>query len=412
MTRTFDPNGFHARVGPIPFLVLATLSQTGMSFVQQGIVVMGVFFATLYHLTLAQMGLVTTALSLGVMTSMVIMGAVADRIGPRRLLFFGSMAMALCSLGLLAVSGFYAFLALLYGLGVVLAIAPASGTKAVFTAFQGRSRGTVMGIRQTGVPIGALLAASLLPRLAEGPGFHFVFWFFAVELLLVGWVFSGVMRSSPSPAEKRTPDRSSLKIIRHIWRPALVAVLLVSGQYLLLGFSLSDLRQVHHISLAWAGVLVAISQLGGGIGRILTGFVSDHLGGRRTPVIVWCGVVAALMSWVVALLPEHVPYIALAIVWFVFGMGAVGWNALTMTWAGESVPSQHSGLAMSSIGTAAFLGSAIFPPLFGALVDATHHFSYGWGLLGIVPAVAALLAWRFGKQGTSGYALSDRSASR
>lgn len=395
--RAFDPRDFRARVNPIAFLSIAVLSQTGMSFVQQGIVVMGVFFAALYALTLAQMGLVTTSLSLGVMTSMVVMGAVADRIGPRRLLFGASLGMALLSLGLLLVSGFYALLVLLYVLGVALAAVPASGTKAVFTAFQDRPRGMVMGIRQTGVPLGALLAASLLPRLAQSDGgLRPLFWLFAAELLVLGWVFAAVMPSAPGQRAPRQPF--DWGVIARVWRPGLVSSLMVSGQYLLLGFSLSDLERVHHIGLVLGGLVLASSQLGGGIGRVLTGIVSDRLGGRRPPVIVGCALTAAAMAWVVALLPTAVPVPILVVVWFVFGMGAVGWNALTIAWAGESVPPERSGFAMSGVGTSAFLGSAVFPPLFGAFVDATHHFSWGFGLLGVLLAGAGFLAWRFGQQ--------------
>ncbi len=396
--KPFDPNGFSARVGPVPFLAVATLSQTGMSFVQQGIVVMGVYFAALFRLTLAQMGLVTTALSLGVMASMVVMGAVADRVGPRRLLFAGSGAMAALSLAFLWISGFYALLLLLFALGVVLAVAPASGTKAVFAAFRGRPRGMIMGIRQTGVPLGALLAASLLPRLVGGPeGLRPVFWLFAGELLCLGWLFAGLMQGAPQPAVKATRNRLNVQVLGRIWRPALIAVVMVSGQYLLLGFSLSELHRVHHVALAAAGLVLAASQLGGGVGRILTGVISDRLGGRRTPVLMWCGLTAAVMSWVVALLPPHVALWLLAVIWFVFGLGAVGWNALAMTWAGESVTPDRSGFAMSSVGTAAFLGSAVFPPLFGALVDATHQFSLGWALLGGLLSLASFLSWRFGR---------------
>jgi MFS family permease len=401
MTSPFDPRGFRARVSPVPFLSIAVLSQTGMSFVQQGIVVMGVFFAALYGLTLAQMGLVTTFLSLGIMTSMVVMGAAADRFGPRRLLFAASAVMALFSLGLLLVSGFYALLILLYALGVVLAAVPATGTKAVFTAFQDRPRGMVMGIRQTGVPLGALLAASLLPRLAQsGSGLRPLFWLFAAELLVLGWLFAGVMPAGGRAARNR--ERFDWAVTARVWRPALVASLMVSGQYLLLGFSLSDLHRVHHIGLAAGGLILAASQLGGGIGRVLTGIVSDRLGGRRPPVIVGCALTAAAMAWVVAVLPGTVPVAVLVPVWFVFGMGAVGWNALTIAWAGESVPPERSGFAMSGVGTSAFLGSAVFPPLFGAFVDATHHFSWGFGLLGVVLAGAGFLTWRFGRQVPAG----------
>ena len=393
----FAPRGFHARVSPAPFLTLAALSQAGASFVQQGIVVMGVFFASHYRLTLAQMGLVTTALSLGITSSMVVMGAASDRMGPRRLLFYGAIGMSGLSLALLRQSRFGMLLLILFGLGVMLAIAAAAGTKAVFTAFRDRPRGTVMGIRQTGVPLGALLAASVLPRMASGShGLQPTFWLFAIEVLLLGWAFSGVMQSGIEEAAIKRP-RINLSVVSQIWRPALVSTLMVSGQYLLLGFSLTDLHQTHGISLVTGGLILALAQLGGGAGRILTGFVSDRLGGRRPPVIVGCAFIAALMALVVAAMPARVSIVWLALVWFFFGVGAVGWNALTITWAGESVPSQHSGFAMSAVGTCAFLGSAIFPPLFGALVDATHQFNLGWALLGIFLAAVGVMTWRFGR---------------
>ncbi len=401
--RLLDTESFPARVGPVAFLTIATVSQTGMSFVQQGIVVMGVFFAALYHLTLAQMGLVTTALSLGVMASMVVMGGMADRIGPRRLLFWGSMVMSALSLIFLVASGFYALLVLLFGLGAALAIVPASGTKAVFTAFRGCPRGTVMGIRQTGVPLGALLAASLLPRIAT-EGLRPLFLIFAAELLFLGWIFSAVMPTHRLNPPKKASPRLNRTIISRLWRPALVASLMVSGQYVLLGFSLTDLHRVHHLGLVAGGMVLAAAQLGGGVSRVMTGVVSDRLGGRRPPVIVGCAITAALMAAFVAMLPGAVSIWILIPLWFVFGMGAVGWNALTIAWAGESVPTHHSGLAMSGVGTAAFLGAAVFPPLFGALIDATHRFSVGWGALGLVLAFAGFLTWQFGKRSDASHA--------
>ncbi len=397
MLKLFAPRGFHARVGPAPFLTLATLSQAGASFVQQGIVVMGIFFASQYRLSLAEMGLVTTALSLGITSSMVVMGAVADRVGPRRLLFYGTIGMSLLSLALLRQSQFSALLLILFSLGVMLAAAPAAGTKAVFTAFRDGPRGMVMGIRQTGVPLGALLAASLLPRLAGGShGLRPTFWLFAVELLFLGWAFSGVMQSGAAASASHRPHLS-LSVVGRIWRPALVSSLLVSGQYLVLGFSLADLRQTHGIGLATGGLILAMAQLGGGVGRVLSGLVSDRLGGRRPPVIVGCAFIGATMALVVAIMPTRVSVVWLAMVWFFLGLGAVGWNALTITWAGESVPPQHSGFAMSAVGTSAFLGSAVFPPLFGALIDATHQFNLGWALLGIFLAAVGVMTWRFGR---------------
>lgn len=382
MQKLFARQDFPARVGPVSFLGLALLSQTGMSFVQQGLVVMGVFFLSAYHLSLTELGLITSALSLGVMASMAFVGITVDRVGPRLILFWGALGAAGLSSLLLAVQSYVMLLVVLFFVGVTLAVVPSAGTKAVFTAFVGRPRGLVMGIRQTGVPIGAALAAWLLPRLV--PTWHLdpIYLLFSVELLVTGWTFSLVMRSrgpkNPTSSERIRLTRSHW---RQLLRPMSIGFLMVSGQYILLTYSIADLSRVHHVSEALAGAVLALSQVGGGFGRIVLGQLSDRLGGRRPPALAVAGSLATLLAFVIGFLPSAAPVWLLFLVWTLFGFGAVGWNALALTWAGESVPASHSGFAMSLTGTVVFLGSSVFPPLFGFLVDHTHHFATGWWAL-------------------------------
>jgi len=393
--KTFAPNDFPARVGPVPFLSLAFLSQTGMSFVQQGLVVLGTFFALAYHLNLTQLGLVTTALSLGVMVSMVFVGMAVDRLGPRVVLFWGAILMTAFCLAVLWVRTFALLLIALFFIGVAVAIVPSTGTKAVFTAFAGRPRGLVMGIRQTGVPIGAAIAASILPQVVPQFGLHGIYIAFAIELLVTSWAFSMVMHpwipvSHATTTAVRLEKRHWIRLIR----PTSVSFLMVSGQYILLTYSISDLHQEHHLSLPVAGIVLALSQIGGGLGRVAFGQISDALGGRRPPVIAFAAAMGAILAFIVGLLPHSTPVWLLFVVWTFFGFAAVGWNALALTWAGESVPPSHSGLAMSLTGSTVFLGSSIFSPIFGYMVDTTHHLATGWWSLAGVLAIAAFIASR------------------
>jgi len=397
MPRTFERAGFPATVAPVPYLGLALLSQTGMSFAQQGIVVLAVVFASAYHLTYAQMGLVTTATSLGIVVSLSFMGAVVDRAGPRAVLFVGAVLMAGMSGSLLAIRTFATLLPLLFILGGTLAIAPPCGQKAIFTAFADRPRGLVMGIRQTGVPIGAAIAAWVLPGFAARHGLHAVYAIFAIELLIAGWLFASVI---PRAAKRdRATGRTRMKgMWRHLARPALAALLLVSGQYMPLTYSIADLHAHHDLTLVLAGTALAVNQLAGAASRIVLGQLSDRIGGRRTPVISLAAAIGGTAAVVIALLPTHVPLLLLFLLWGVLGFGAVGWNALLLTWAGESVPATHSAFAMSLTGAVVFLGSALFPPLFGLLIDATHGFAAAWWTLAATLFVAAAATWLSGRR--------------
>lgn len=382
---------FPARVGPVTYLGLALLSQTGMSFVLQGLIVLGTVFVNVYNLNLTQLGLVTTALSSGVTISMVFIGGLVDRRGPRTILFWGTVLMAGLSMLLLMTNSFAYLLVVLVLVGMALAIVPAAGTKAVFTAFQNRSRGLVMGIRQTGVPLGATLAAWLLPGLALRWGLHTIYKVFSIELLLTGWAFCAVMyawRSGPRPAGWLPIERSEF---RHLLRPAVTGFVLSAGQYIMLTYSITALQH-HHIRIEVAGVILAVSQISGGVARILLGQLSDRV---RYPSKVIAGVAAsgATIALIVGLLPMNTSLWVVSIVWVAFGFSAVGWNALVLTWAGESVSSSNSGAAMSLTGASIFFGAAIFPPLFGSVVDLTHHYVFGWLMLMMILGFGAWVAF-------------------
>lgn len=397
MQKPFASEDFPARLSPAPFLGLAFLSQTGMSFVQQGLVILGSFFAISFQLSLTQIGLITTALSLGLMTSMVFVGLTVDRMGPRVVLFWGTVCMTVLTLVFLKVQTFGSLLMVLFFMGGTLAIVPSAGTKAVFNAFAGRPRGMVMGIRQTGVPIGAAIAAYVLPHLVPNWGLHGVYLLFAIGLLVTGWLFAAVMQ----PWKKQTTTHKHIRMERKHWkkllRPTSVAFFMVSGQYILLTYSISDLQQVHHVRIAVAGSILALSQIGGGLGRIILGQWSDRLGGRRPPVLAWTAVMGAILAFVVGILPAATPLWCLFMIWTLFGFAAVGWNALALTWAGESVPPTHSGLAMSLTGSIVFLGSSIFSPVFGVVVDVTHRLAIGWWMLAAILLIAASIAWSSAK---------------
>ncbi|MBX5465902.1 MAG: MFS transporter [Firmicutes bacterium] len=395
----FAREGFPSPVGPIPFLGLAVLSQTASSLVQQGVPVLGAFLQARFHLSLAGMGMTVSASTLGMMVSFAVAGSLADRLGPRRLLFWGSLGTAMAALAAAQANTLPALVVTLFLVGGTLATVPSAGMKAVFSAFAGRARGLPMGIRQTGVPVGAALAAFFLPTIVGGVGWHRLFETFAAVLLVVGVGFSRVI----PPGGEAPP--SGVRSRRLPWAPLVapmvVALLMAAGQYDVLTFSIPDLVRHGGLSLAQAGTVLAAAQIGGGVARIGFGWWSDRMGGNRPRMMLVCAGLGTLGALGAAVLPGRLPVWGLGGVWFALGMGAVGWNALLATWSAERVDPSHAGFAMSATATTVFIGAALNPPLFGAVVDHWHHFYWGWLTLAAILAAAGAVLWRAGAGSTA-----------
>lgn len=90
-----------------------------------------------------------------------------------------------------------------------------------------------------------------------------------------------------------------------------------------------------------------------------------------------------------------VPLFVRALLYLVTGAGAIGWNALLLTWAGERVSPERSASAIALAGTSVFAGSAVFPPLFG-LLAARVGFGPTWFCLAGLLLLAALNAFAAG----------------
>ncbi len=382
--------GFHR--GAV--LAAATLSQFTASVAQQGTVVLGVFFAAAYGLSLPQMGAVVAALMLGLVLSGLVTGSLVDRYGPRRVLFWGTLMTVAVGMGIVLSRQLWPTVTLLFALGLALGVVPLSGTKAVLMLWPRERRGLPMGIRQTAVPVGAMAAALALPALAVRFGLHPLYIGFAVLLALGGLTFWGVLpHEPPRPLHATSPGVPLRNEVGAITLPAVCGFLLDWGQYAVLTYTIPFLHDRDGVSIQTAGALLAVAQVGGALARMGLGHLSDRLGGRRDVVLMATAAAGAVLAGVLAVLPLHVGLLVLVPLWFCLGAGMIGWNALVLTWSGERVSVHNAGAAMGLTTSAILFGGTVCAPLFGLIVVASGTYRAAWLTLGALLAAAALLLW-------------------
>jgi MFS family permease len=228
--------------GKYRVLALMTSAQGGASIVQQAVGVLGPFLIVQYGLNQAALGSLFTSLYIGSSSFTAFSGVLTDRFGERTMVGIsgGTMTIALILASLFPSYAWLVFCMGIYGAGYA-ASTPAGG-RAVLVWFD-RDRGFAMGIRQTGVPVGGLIGALVLPFIA----IHFGGYRAAllVAALLVSIPTAIAVLAYRESAIERPPPSTFAQVLggmrRLIRDPRLIAVTLtcmalVNAQLALNGF--------------------------------------------------------------------------------------------------------------------------------------------------------------------------------
>jgi sugar phosphate permease len=367
-------------------LAAGTLSQTSFSALTIGLPVLVPTLREEYGLSLSQIGVVLAAEWVGSLVTMLPWGIAADRYGERVVLALGLGTCAAFLVGA-AYAPDYGSLVLLLGLAGAAggSVNSASG-RAVMHWFTAQERGLALGVRQTAVPLGGLIAALAIPQLISDGDATAGFLFFSAFCLLGAVVGAVVIRGRADVAPEHELETSTLvRTLRdgRLWRLSTGAGVYVYSQIAVIGFGVVFLHDEHGLSEGEAALVLAASQLLAVAFRIGTGRWSDVVGSRIRPlrqvgvvIAVGLAATAALSGGPLWLL---VPVLALA------GGFSMGWNALAFTAAAELAGAARSGAAIG-FQQSVLSGVGILAPIvFAASVSATS-----WGLAFLVAALVPL----------------------
>lgn len=339
-------------------------------------------------LSLPRAGVVAAAPTFGVMLTLVAWGLVTDRRGERFVLLTGLSLTTLAGLAaVLSPSLAWLTLALFLGGSSAASTSAASG-RVVVGWFPPRRRGLAMGIRQMAQPVGVGIAAISIAVVADAHGVYAALWVPTIATGLAAMFVAVVVVDPPRPDPKDGPAANPYRGDRFLARIHAVSVLLVVPQFVVWTFALVWLVQDRGWSPGAAGALVALAQVGGALGRIAAGQLSDVVGSRMRP-LRWVAIGAGLamaalgaaagLGWAVA-----VPLIVLATVL------TVADNGLAFTAVAERSGPHWSGRALGVQNTAQFLTSALVPPL-GGLAVMYGGYPAMFALAAVFPLVAIVL---------------------
>jgi len=355
------------------------------------------FLQSELHLKHFQIGMLTSFFFLGAFFLSIPMGWLVDRVG-----VYWTMAVGQLIVGLfiLSISFAYSFsiicgLLLLAGMGHA-AINPATG-KAVMSWFSMRERATAMGIKQTGIPIGGVLAAATLPILAISLSWRKAFMISGAISLLSGLFCLLFYRESQ--LEKNHKKLQSFPI-SSLWKILKDQNLMILSCLMIVFMGLQISLQTYLVlfckerllfSVITAGYFLSLAHMGGVMGRLMWGPMSDFFfGGRRKIVLAIIGTLSSIICLFFALLSTRFPIWSIVVLVFLFGFCAIGWNGVYLTLVAELAGGDRAGFITGISLSIAWFGIFFGPPFFGYIVDQTQSYSYAWFIFSFMVGLATL----------------------
>jgi MFS family permease len=344
----------------------------------------------------ALVGLYVSVTYAGAMVATLMGGATVARMGAIRVSQWG---LVLCAVGLLlcAVPWLPAMVlgAVLIGLGYG-PITPASSHLLARTT-PAHQMSLVFSIKQTGVPLGSMLAGAVVPPLALWGNWQLSLVAVAVVCLLCAGLSQTLRAELDSDRQSETRIRWS-SLIQPIGlvlaHRALLTMASCSFMFSMVQLSLTTyLVTFLHDDLSYglvaAGLALSVTQLGGIGGRVVWGYVADRWLGARRMLLLLASMMAvgALAS---AFLTPDTPQAWVLAILVGFGASAIGWNGVYLAEVARRAPPGMASMATGGTLAFTFLGVVVGPPMFGALSGLFG--SYRAGFVGLM-VMASISGW-------------------
>lgn len=343
----------------------------------------------------ASVGLITSAVFIGSMSIAFLSGLIVDSLGPHRtmkisygILSAGSI-LAYFSQSYFLLIGAYYLIGAGYGM-----VTPATNSTIMDRFYPHHT--SPMGIKQSGVPIGTILAAIALPLLALHYSLRFAF----LALFFITAIIAILIRGEKNGALGRRDREKTRGAAKRVFRDRRVLIISAITAFLSWGQQSVFTYFVLYVTSISYQVLIAetlfiVLLVGSVVGRIIWPSITIRLfGGHRlrnySLIMALAGLSLFAFPNVGGSIYAIVPMAA------AIGFTAVAWNSNYVTLISEIAPrgnvGTYSGTSMMIIS----LGSIVGTPLSGFIVDASGgEFSIMWMFLGSALMVVAFLLFLF-----------------
>lgn len=236
-----------------------------------------------------------------------------------------------------------------------------------------RTAGLVMSIKQTGVPLGGVVAGTLVPVLASRSGWRTA----AVELAACGaaltmillpmvhWLDEAARVAKPAALRPLDPVRHLLAMPG--MPTLLIASLTFNGMQLCLrSFFVVYLVTTQRLGLVTAGVAFSISQAAGMVGQVGWAALSDRVLSVHA-VMAIIGMLMSVAALCTAAMTPQWPFAAIIAVAAIYGVSAAGYLPVLLGEVAKRSPPGQVGALTSGAQLFPLSGCILGPLAFGGM---------------------------------------------
>ncbi|MES2227786.1 MAG: MFS transporter [Pseudomonadota bacterium] len=264
----------------------------------------------------------------------------------------------------------------------------------------------IFSLKQTGVPLGAVLAGALLPALVLWGGWRVAALCVAGACVLLAAALQPLragfdsdrtpgtrvsLGSLAEPARMAAADRAG--------RPLALSSFCYAALQLCLGtYLVAYLTAEQGYNLVQAGLTLAVTQGAGIAGRLLSGAVADRIG-RPRQVMGGMGCVMGLCAIATAF-AGHWPAPLLLLLYAVFGASAIGWNGVYLADVARRAPPGAVSAATAAALFVTFAGVLAGPAIFSFMIQSGMLYGAAFTAIAAPALVCGLVLLRRPKRAT------------
>ncbi|MDH4191140.1 MAG: MFS transporter [Betaproteobacteria bacterium] len=339
---------------------------------------------------------------LGSMIGSVTAGGWIARFGPIRA---SQAGLVLCFVGLALGATAWLPLVLLGAFTIGLGYGPATpaSSQILVRAAPASLISLTFSIKQTGVPLGGVLAGVAVPTMILLLGWSGAALAVGVACLALVFGVAPIRARYDCDLDTRAPItlRSTLGPLRlvlgvpRLAEMAFASFVYAGVQITLVTYLVTFLTEMFSMSLVLAGLVMAVSQVASVFGRVLWGTCADRIVSPRRMLALLGLAMGGCAAATLAASPDW-PIALLFVFAAAFGATAVGWNGVLLAEVARCAPVGQAGPATGGVLFFTYLGVVVTPPLFNVVLGLAGSYAVAYGVFAL-PALAVgmrLLMWR------------------